>query len=98
MQNGVTAKSTARNILLSLQLKLQLQLVGMRLCIKPAWLPISLVWPQAWCPLRTVLWLQNIVLYCIEGLRPGSLTKAERIHFGSRSADYLEARFGTLHQ
>ena len=26
------------------------------------------------------------------GLRPGSLTKAERLRFGSRSADYLESR------
>ena len=27
------------------------------------------------------------------GLRPGSLTKAERLRFGGRSADYLEIRY-----
>ena len=27
------------------------------------------------------------------GLRPGSLTKAERLRFGRRSADYLEIRY-----
>ena len=32
-------------------------------------------------------------LQCITGLRPSSLTKAERLHFGARSADYLDARY-----
>ena len=27
------------------------------------------------------------------GLRPGSLTKAERLHFGAHSAEYLDARY-----
>lgn len=28
----------------------------------------------------------------VAGLRPGSLTKAERLHFGARSLEYLDAR------
>lgn len=37
--------------------------------------------------------LRCAALPCITGLRPSSLTKAERLHFGARSADYLDARY-----
>lgn len=61
MQSGATAKFTALNILLSLQLKLLLQLVCARsvyrllaLCyawlhIRYAWLHICYAWPHIFC-------------------------------------------------